>query len=153
MDNFTQVHGSSSGVPRLDVLINSPHRLRSATFTVGRSSPGMFDGPKTRFVQYSPQSRRAIVQRILVAGISATCVVSALHPLSPSCLHVQTVGGTLQLFAQAYDIKGIPISPGFTWSCDNTSVADVKKPPSPVLDNGGSFARLISKRSPELGGR
>jgi hypothetical protein len=54
MDNFTQVHGSSSGVPRLDVLINSPHRLRSATFTVATSSPGMFDGPKTRFVQYSP---------------------------------------------------------------------------------------------------
>ena len=28
MDNFTQVHESSSGVPRLDVLINSPHRLQ-----------------------------------------------------------------------------------------------------------------------------
>jgi len=26
MDNFTQVHESSSGVPRLDVLINSTHR-------------------------------------------------------------------------------------------------------------------------------
>jgi hypothetical protein len=54
MGNFTKVDGSSSGVPRLDVLINSRHRLRSATFTVGASSPGMFDGPKTRFVQYSP---------------------------------------------------------------------------------------------------
>jgi len=27
MDNFTQVRESSSGVPRLDVLINSPPRL------------------------------------------------------------------------------------------------------------------------------
>jgi hypothetical protein len=60
-----------------------------------------------------------------MAGISAICVVRPLHPLSPHCLHVQTVGGTLQLFAQAYDIKGIPISPGFNWSSDNTSVATV----------------------------
>ena len=60
-----------------------------------------------------------------MAGISATCVVRPLHPLSPNCLHIGTVGGTLQLFAQAYDIKGIPISPGFNWSSDNTSVATV----------------------------
>lgn len=60
-----------------------------------------------------------------MAGISATCVVRPLHPLSPNCLHIGTVGGTLQLFAQAYDIKGIPIAPGFNWSSDNASVATV----------------------------
>jgi hypothetical protein len=55
MENFRQVHESSSGVPGLDVLIIADTDFRFATFTVGTSSRGMSDGPKTRFVQISSQ--------------------------------------------------------------------------------------------------
>jgi hypothetical protein len=57
---------------------------------------------------------------------SSTVVVRPLHPLSPNCLHMPTVGSTVQLFAFAYDVNGVLTSPmNFTWSSLDASVATV----------------------------
>jgi hypothetical protein len=49
MENFRQVHESSSGVLRLDVLIIAHTDFRFATFTVGTSSRRMSDGQGERW--------------------------------------------------------------------------------------------------------
>ena len=60
-----------------------------------------------------------------MAGITKSVSVRPLHPFSPNCLHMPTVGATIQLFAFALDQDNLPISPGFTWTTDNAGVATV----------------------------
>src|SRR6267142_1764819 len=60
-----------------------------------------------------------------MAGPSKRVTVRPLHPFSPNCLHMPTVGSNIQLFAQAYDQDDLPTTPGINWSTTDAGVATV----------------------------
>ena len=58
-------------------------------------------------------------------GPSFTVTVLPLHPFSPNCLHMPTIGATIQLFATSRDKNGLVVSTTFTWTTDNAAIATV----------------------------
>jgi hypothetical protein len=68
MDNFTQVHESSSGVPRLDVLINSPHRLQVRHVHGGHKFAGHVRRAKNEVRANLVAGQRSLVGRVRAVG-------------------------------------------------------------------------------------
>ena len=68
MDNFTQVHESSSGVPRLDVLINSTHRLQVRHVHGGHKVAGHVRRAKNEVRANLVAGQRSLVGRVRTVG-------------------------------------------------------------------------------------
>ena len=68
MDNFTQVHESSSGVPRLDVLANSPHRLQVRHVHGGHKFAGHVRRAKNEVRANLVAGQRSLVGRVRTVG-------------------------------------------------------------------------------------